>query len=81
MGKKNLIIRGFLINFERLGIMSCELNTNYWNRVLLFSSLSLFLSVFNSIFCSTTQIRRENQIVAFLLSLFPRGIYVPSSST
>lgn len=42
MGKKNLIIRGFLINFERLGIMSCELNTNYWNHVLLFS-LSFFL--------------------------------------
>lgn len=82
MGKKNLIIRGFLINFERLGIMSCELNTNYWNLCSsLLLSLSLFLSVFNSIFCSTTQIRRENQIVAFLLSLFPRGIYVPSSST
>lgn len=49
MGKKNLIIRGFLINFERLGIMSCELNTNYWNHVLLFSlSFFLFLILYSA---------------------------------
>lgn len=47
--KKNLIIRGFLINFERLGIMSCELNTNYWNHVLLFSlSFFLFLILYSA---------------------------------
>lgn len=66
MGKKNLIIRGFLINFERLGIMSCELNTNYWNRVLLFSSLSLSFFLFLILYSA----RRHRFVVKIKSSRF-----------